>query len=35
MRANRFFNAVTNGLAIAAVIIFAPIIYMIAKVMKD
>ena len=35
MSANRFFNAVTNGLAITAVIIFAPIIYMIAKVMKD
>lgn len=35
MSANRFFNAVTNGLAIAAVIIFAPIIAMIAGILKD
>lgn len=35
MSANRFFNAVTNGLAIAAVIIFAPIVAMVVGVMKD
>lgn len=35
MSANRFFNAVTNGLAIAAVIIFAPIVAMVVGIMKD
>nr|DAK53771.1 MAG TPA: hypothetical protein [Caudoviricetes sp.] len=35
MSANRFFNAVTNGLAIAAVIIFAPIVAMFAEILKD
>lgn len=35
MSANRFFNAVTNGLAIAAVIIFAPIVAMVVGVLKD
>lgn len=35
MSANRFFNAVTNGLAIASVIIFAPIVAMVVGVMKD
>lgn len=35
MSVNRFFNAVTNGLAIAAVIIFAPIVAMFVEIMKD
>ena len=35
MSANRFFNAVTNGLAIAAVIIFAPIVAMFVEILKD
>lgn len=35
MSANRFMKAVTNGLAIAAVIIFAPIIAMFAEILKD
>nr|DAY74595.1 MAG TPA: hypothetical protein [Caudoviricetes sp.] len=35
MSVNRFFNAVTNGLAIAAVIIFAPIVAVVVGTLKD
>ena len=35
MSATRFMKAVTNGLAIAAVIIFAPIVAMFAEILKD
>lgn len=35
MSVNRFFNAVTNGLAIAAVIIFAPIVAMFVEILKE